>query len=182
MAILTTKVPLLDADGNVTHIVTVDLDITERKRAEQTLRESEEFYRLLVDLSPYGILLHDDAGIAFLNPAGCMILDVPDTVEAVGRHYLDFVHEDEKSVARERLRSMLDDGMTLDQMERRLVTLSGREIVTVTTGVPFTRGGRRLAFIMFRDITELKQAEKERQRWLQLFQDAVESIPNGFAV
>jgi PAS domain S-box-containing protein len=180
--ILTTKVPLLDGEGNVTHIVTVDLDITERKRAERRLRESEEFYRLLVDLSPYGILLHDQVGIAFLNPAGCSILDVPGTEEAVGRRYLDFVAEDEKPIASERMRSMLEDGKTLRQTERRLITLKGREIVTVSTGVPFMRGGRRLAFVMFRDITELKQAEKERQRWLQLFQDAVESIPNGFAV
>jgi len=180
--IFTTKVPLLDGDGKVTHIVTVDLDITDRKRAEQTLRESEEFYRLLVDLSPYGILLHDEVGIAFLNPAGCSILDVPGTEEAVGRHYLDFVKEEEKPLARERLQSMLDDGKTLSQTERRMVTLEGREIVTISTGVPFSRGGRRLAFVMFRDISELKHAEKERQRWLQLFQDAVESIPNGFAV
>jgi PAS domain S-box-containing protein len=179
---LTTKVPLLDNVGEVTHIVTVELDITDRKRAERTLRESEEFYRLLVDLSPYGIMLHDEVGIAFLNPAGCSILDVPGTEEAVGRHYLDFVAEEEKPVARERLKSMLDDGKTLSQIERRLVTLEGREIITVSTGVPFTRGGQRLAFVMFRDITELKHAEKERQRWLQLFQDAIESIPNGFAV
>jgi len=179
---LTTKVPLLDDDGEVTHIVTVELDITDRKRAEQTLRESEEFYRLLVDLSPYGIMLHDAAGIAFLNPAGCGILDVPGTEKAVGRHYLEFVAEDEKPIGRERLKSMLDDGKTLSQSERRMVTLEGREIVTISTGVPFTRGGRRLAFVMFRDITELKHAEKERQRWLQLFRDAIENIPNGFAV
>jgi len=39
---LTTKVPLCDGDGRVTNIVTVSLDITDRKRAEEALRESEQ--------------------------------------------------------------------------------------------------------------------------------------------
>jgi PAS domain S-box-containing protein len=180
--VLTTKVPLLDASGAITHIVTVHLDITKRKRAERALRESEELYRLLVDLSPYGVMLHDPHRIVFLNAAGCGMLGLDGVADAVGRHYLDFVIDREKAEVGERIRQIFVTGQPLSQAERRLMTLDGRIIDVGISAVPFERGGRRLALVMFRDVTERKRIELERQRWLQLFQDAIESVPNGFVV
>ncbi|MDQ2694550.1 MAG: PAS-domain containing protein [Pseudomonadota bacterium] len=53
-----------------------------------------------------------------------------------------------------------------------------------STQVPLLDGGGRVTHIVTvdLDITERKRAEQERQRWLRLFHDAIESIPNGFAV
>ena len=94
---LGTKVPLLDADGRVTHVVTFEIDITERKRIQQALSDSEQLHRLLVDLSPYGILLHDETGIRFMNPGGCRILGASGPEAIVGRHYVDFVAEADRA-------------------------------------------------------------------------------------
>ena len=47
--LLTTKAPVCDGQGAVDQIVTVSLDITERKRVEQEIRESEERFRSLVE-------------------------------------------------------------------------------------------------------------------------------------
>jgi PAS domain S-box-containing protein len=179
---LTTRMPLRDGYGHITHIVTVMVDISERTRAERALRESEERHRLLVDLSPYGIMLHDNDGITLLNPAGCRILHLLSADAARGHHYLDFVAPEEKAEARERMRRMFEGGELLPPIERRMRTAGGLAIDVSVVAVPFRQGGRLMALVIFNDITEAKRLERERQRWLQLFNDAVESMPSGFAV
>ena len=162
---LGSKVPLLDADGRASHVVTFEIDITERKRIEQALSESEELYRLLVDLSPYGIMLHDDKGITFMNPGGCRILGAREPEAMAGRHYVDFVSEVDRPAAWDRLTGMLN-GESSGQSERPLITLDGRHIVVASSGVPVTRGDQNLALVIFADVTEMKRAQEEiaRQR------------------
>ncbi|HEX5079297.1 MAG TPA: PAS domain S-box protein [Geminicoccaceae bacterium] len=162
---LGSKVPLLDADGRATHVVTFEIDITERKRIQQALSDSEQLHRLLVDLSPYGILLHDDVAIRFINPGGCRILGTSAPEAIVGRHYVDFVGEADRAGAQARLEKMLR-GEAMAQAERPLVTLDGRRIVVASSGVPVRRGEQRLALVIFADITEMRRAEEEiaRQR------------------
>lgn len=174
---LSTKVPLRDESGEVTHIVTVELDISERKKAEAALRESEELYRLLVDISPYGIMLHDKSGIVFLNRAGCRILDVPDTLDVIGRHCADFVVPAEREEAALRVMQAVEQGRELSATEQRLVTAKGQEIDVATAAVPFVRGGARLALIMFRDISESKQMERALRESERHFRSLVESHP-----
>jgi PAS domain S-box-containing protein len=137
----------------------------ELRLREQALSESEELHRLLVDLSPYGILLHDAEGIQFMNAAGCRMLGAPGPEALVGRSYLDFIAESDRGSGEERLARILR-GDSLEHTERRLCRLDGEELVVATSGVPFSRGTQRLALIIFTDITAMKHAEQEiaRQR------------------
>ena len=57
--LLTSKVPLRDADGEVSGVLGIYTDITSRKQAEQELRESEQRLRVLVDHAPEAIVLLD---------------------------------------------------------------------------------------------------------------------------
>jgi len=163
---LGTKVPLLNAEGEVTHVVTFEIDITDRKRMQRALSESEELHRLLVDLSPYGIVLHDADGILFMNKAGCRILGASGPDAVVGRSYLEFIAPTDREHGEERLGRILKRGESMDQAERHLVTLDGREIIVATSGVPFRRGEQDLALILFVDMTIMKRAEEKigRQR------------------
>ncbi|MGQ9620176.1 MAG: PAS domain S-box protein [Bacteroidales bacterium] len=62
---LTSKIPVHDENGMLTRILTISHDITERKNLENKLRESENFFRSLIEISP--------DGIAIFNPEGVLI-------------------------------------------------------------------------------------------------------------
>lgn len=63
-----TAQPLLDTQGNVTGITGIDRDITERKQAQDTLKESEERFRHISELSPFGISITERGGdVTYLN-------------------------------------------------------------------------------------------------------------------
>jgi PAS domain S-box-containing protein len=60
--------PLTDSDGHVVGVIEHVKDVTERKRAGEALRESEEKYRLVVDHANDGIIIIQDGVIKFANP------------------------------------------------------------------------------------------------------------------
>lgn len=69
--------PEFDENGNVKSIVTVTRDITERKQAEQALRESDERFKSIYTQSPVGIEIYDAAGkMLDINPAGMEIFGI----------------------------------------------------------------------------------------------------------
>jgi PAS domain S-box-containing protein len=82
---------LKDEHGRVTRMIGSHLDITDRKQAEQALRESEERYRKLFDYAPDGILIAD-AGSYFVdaNPGMCQMLGYASD-EMKGLHASDIV-------------------------------------------------------------------------------------------
>ena len=65
-----------------------------RRKSDESLRQSEERYRRLVDLSPDGVLIIQHGKIVFVNPAGVRLFGARDESEIVGRGPLDFVHPD----------------------------------------------------------------------------------------
>ena len=61
-------------DGEVTRIAMIARDITDRKKSEDDLRESEERYRQLVEISPDAVIIHQEGKITYLNPAALAML------------------------------------------------------------------------------------------------------------
>ncbi len=67
----TDKTPYRDATGNITGVLAFALDITERKRAEGKLRESEQLYRTLAESSPDDIIIvRRDSSLQYMNRSG----------------------------------------------------------------------------------------------------------------
>ena len=136
----------------------VMLDITERKRAEEALKESEERYRVLVEFSPNSICVHRDGKLLYVNPAGVRLFGATDPAELVGRSVLDFIHPDSLPAVTDRIRQV-GAGGTAPLIEEKFVTLNGEVRDVEVTAIPIIWEQAPAAQVIIRDISERKQGE-----------------------
>jgi len=137
--------------------VTSFVDITDRKRAEASLRESEGNYRNLVELSPDAIIVHGDGKIVFVNPASVRLMHATNAAEMLGKPTLSFVHPDSRSVVTERMQKMRSKGEKVPPLNERFVCLDGEIVDVEVVAMPIIFEGKPAIQVVARDITERKQ-------------------------
>ena len=82
-------------------------DISRRKQMEEALRQSEERYRLLVDMSPDAIAIESEGQMVFANKAAAEMAGVDNPEELLGRSFLDFIHPADRDRAQARIQALL---------------------------------------------------------------------------
>jgi PAS domain S-box-containing protein len=169
--------PLFTPDGALSGMVATILDITKRKQAEEALRESEEKYRLLSELSPDSIALYQEGRIIFANPAAARLLgaDSPDTL--IGRPMLDFVHPDYRRLVIERSQQQERDGLPVPVAEEKFVRLDGTAIDVEVLAAPVQYQGKKAHLVIVRDISERSRAEAQLHALASRHEALLEAIP-----
>jgi PAS domain S-box-containing protein len=152
-----------DDEGNPRFWRGVIFDITERKNTEEALRESEGRYRSLLRLSPNVLAVQRDGKFAYMNDAGIKVFGASEEAEIIGKPVLDFVHEDHKQLVRKRMRRV-NRGEAAEPTEQKWVRLDGSVMDMEAVAAPITYLGEPAAQLMLRDITSLKEAERETER------------------
>ena len=147
-------------EGNtVRGILGIDIDITERKRAEDAVRASEEQYRRLVEEIDEVIFSIDAAGrTTYVSPVVERLSGYSPS-ELLGHHMAEFVYEEDLPRVLDRLRSLADGDNT--PMEVRLRTKSGEVRCVRVSGVPMIEGGQLAGLRgLMSDITARRHAEE----------------------
>jgi len=157
------KVPLQEESGECDKVLCVAMDVTERKRAELALRESEEKHRRLVEFLPDGIFILKEDRMAFVNQSAVRILRASGAGEVVGRTAADFVQPASRERAAERIDQILQGGR-YHAIEGIFLGADGAPLDVELTAFPFVMEGEPAIMGVAHDITERKKAEEEIRR------------------
>jgi PAS domain S-box-containing protein len=152
--------PLQDQEGRLIGFRGVGRDITERKRADDELRQSEERYRTLFNSKLDGMCVMDETmKVLLVNQAAVDIFGFDSIDKALGANPFDFIPPEE----RERVLAIVKKDMFEDDLrqanEFRLTNKSGKDIWVSAIGTLTEYQGKLAGLISFRDITEHKRAE-----------------------
>jgi two-component system, cell cycle sensor histidine kinase and response regulator CckA len=170
--------PLFDADSGLAEYLGMEVDVTERKRTEEALRESEARFRAFVDHAADAFFLHD-------NDDQGRILDVNrHACESLGYSREELVNQSAM---------MFDHWLTPAQLmrigervaageafafETRHTRKDGTDFPVEIRIRQFFHGGRHLGVSLARDITERKQAERNLSESHDLLRALVEGSPD----
>ena len=155
----TTLIPIRDREGTVTCVMGVSRDITERRRMENALRESEEKYRNLVERAHDGIIVIQDGVVKFCNPRTAEMWG-GDCREILGRPFSDFVDPAEFPRLRENYELRMAGKEVPGRYDTRLKKKDGTTFPVDLNGGGIIYEGRPADLIVFRDNTERNMAEE----------------------
>lgn len=152
-----------DDDGNMSGLIGVIRDITERKRAEAAIRESEERYRLLAETARDIILLHTiDGVITYANKAGLDFTGYMEN-EFIGKIITEIIPEKYQNTISERLGARLRGVKDTFLYELEFVNARGELIPLEVNSSPIVVDGKITSILVVaRDISERKAAQEER--------------------
>ncbi|MDH7502816.1 MAG: PAS domain S-box protein [Verrucomicrobiota bacterium] len=167
----TTCDPILDRSGSVVGVVHITTNITERKRAENKVRESEQRYRMLVEESPDGIGIFQDCKLVFINSGAVRALGYQSKEAMLGLKVEQLIHPNDLKDALDRVRRRLSGETGMYPAEVRYLRADESHVPVEVVLTPIMFGGKPAVQFIARDMSARKHAEEERKKLqLQLHQ------------
>ncbi|HRW46510.1 MAG: PAS domain S-box protein [Caldilineaceae bacterium] len=170
----------LELPGDVEQaVICIAWEATEHGQTDNRLRESEERYRQLLEVSPVGVAVHAGGTLVFTNPAGATLLGASTPEDLIGTPITRIIHPANLAAAAARIGRMMAGETGLYPVEDRYVRLDGQEIDVEVMAVSLAYEGKPAVQVIVQDITERKRAEEElrlsRDRLAQLSLRLVEA-------
>ncbi|WP_112264054.1 sensor domain-containing protein [Lentzea terrae] len=144
--------------GSARALVGVVADVTRRHAQQRELADLADRYRLLVDLSPDAIVVHEAGRLVYANPAAIRFVRARSDADLLGRPITDFVHPDSQPEMLRRIAKLAEPGATSDPADAVLVRFDGGTTDIESVSVRTTWEGRPAFQVIMRDVTEQKAA------------------------
>lgn len=155
---------------------TILLDITERKKAEGELRESENYLKTIFNYMQTGMVIvdPDTHTIVDVNPTAANMIGT-DIMNVIGSRCNDFICAAERNKC-----PITDLGQSVDNAERILTKANGERISVIKTVIPVAVKGHKYLLESFIDITERKRSEQalaeSEKKYRSLFEGSRDAI------
>lgn len=166
-----------DAAGKPVCWTGTNIDITERKRSEEILQQSEARYRLLVENSLFPIMVttFEDGRLLFVNTCAAEFFNIS-IKEPIGRQTPDFWCDPEDRALF--LASVINNG-SVQAFEARLKTLDQKEKQVLISASVIEFEGQKASFMILSDITDRKRIEEQLRSTLARINSILSSIQSG---
>ncbi|NJD51416.1 MAG: PAS domain S-box protein [Candidatus Methanoperedens sp.] len=170
-------VPLYEND-KIIGTVSFGRDITEHKRVEEALQQSEEKYRTLIDNIQDGVFIIQDAKIQFANESFARIAGY--TVdEVIGKDFLELIAPEDLKMVTDRYYRMQERQYLPKEYEFRVLHKDGVNRILVNANVGIITFHSRVALVgTVKDITERRRAEEK----LRLFRNLIDQSNDAIFV
>ncbi|WP_078543798.1 PAS domain S-box protein [Litchfieldia alkalitelluris] len=142
-----------------TYISAIVRDISERKRVESALQKSEEKFRHLIENLPEAVLIFSNQKLMYVNKMVLQLFGASSKKELYERPLLEFIDSESHDLI-DVIRATLCEQYIVEDLEARLLTMSGDPIDVQINAAGTTYEGQKGAQIILRDITELKRSKE----------------------
>ena len=143
----------------------VQRDVTEARRLQEDLRQSEERSRQLVEFLPDAVFIHTDGKFVYANNAAVRLLGARSASDLVGRPILHIVHADFRAMVKKRIRAIHEGRDVTEPVQ--VVRLDGAPVDVEIIDSRFAYQGKPSVLVVMRDITarvslegQLRQTQK----------------------
>ena len=158
-------------------------DITDLKQAQQELLESEQKYKVLVEMFPHAIAIFQDHRVVFANAAAAGILGYGNVSDVMGMDVLAPAQERETKRLEEYLnRHMNDDPGAPDRFQAHLKRADGSEFPAEAFANKTVFGGRPALQVVVMDITEREHAQEALKDSERRFHEFFEHSSSGYVL
>jgi PAS domain S-box-containing protein len=140
----------------------IGLDISERKKAEKELKESEQRFKTLSSIASEGLMIHENGIIVDLNLVFAKLLGYSAIDDLIGKEAIEtipFTPESKQIVYDHFLRN------SDETFDVEFVNLEGKTIPVETRGTEIVYRGHKANLVYMRDISDRKKAERELEKY-----------------
>ena len=134
------------------------------------LKESEERYRALVELSPVAIGIHSEGKVVYVNSAGVKLFGAKSTNDLIGKPIMELVLPSFRDLVQDRVKRATSNKEKLESIEEKLVRLDGEELDVEVSAIPTEFAGKDAVQVVIRDISEVKKKERIHQATVKILQ------------
>lgn len=157
-------------------------DITENRKSQQALEDSEARYRTLVELSPDAICVYSNQKLVYVNKAGVKLIGAKSIDDLIGTDIMQFVHPDYKEIVIQRSKNAIIRNEISPVLEEKFIKLDGTVIDVEVTAAPVNHNNIPSVQVIIRDITDKKRAE-EKLKYERDFNALItETVPVGITI
>ncbi len=159
-------------------LLTMVTDVTEKKRIEDALRESEEKYRILIEKANEAINIVQDGVLVFANPRMSDLVGLP-AKDLTDRRFIDFVWPEDRQWVEDRQRKRAAGEDIRDAYDFRFIGAGGKLSWVFLSATKIQWEGKPATLNLITDITDRKRVEEELRATRQRLIDIIEFLPDA---